>query len=70
MAKAITTTGEEISFELGRVFHGIGFVALEISSSDLEKAIEIIGVKKTFNYLRDNLFTRMIEPHKVILTND
>lgn len=70
MAKAITTTGEEISFELSRVFHGIGFIALEISLSDLEKAIEIIGIKKAFNYLRNHLLTRMIEPHKVILTND
>jgi len=70
MAKAITTRGEEISFELSCVFHGIGFVALEVSLSDLEQAIEKIGIKKTFAYLRSDLFTRMIAPNKVILTND
>ena len=70
MAKAITTENEEICFELGLVFHGIGFIDLEISLSDLEKTIEISGIKKTFAYLRNDLFTRMIAPNKVILTNE
>lgn len=70
MAKAITTENEEISFELGRTFHGIGFIALEISLHDLENTIEKIGNKETFAHLRNDLFTRMIHPHKVILTNE
>lgn len=69
MAKAITTENEEICFELGRVFHGIGFIDLEISLADLEQAIEKVGVSKTFSYLKDDLFTRMITPNKVILTH-
>ncbi len=69
MARAITTNDEEIGFELGRTFHGIGFITLELSLFDLEQSIEKIGIKKTFAYLRNDLFTRMIAPNKVILTD-
>ena len=67
MAKATTTEGKIIEFNMGRHFHGVGFTYLEISLEEMEDMINTIGPEKAFQYLKCDIFTRMIHPHKVML---